>query len=177
MNAQQRNWVTGLKKRLPEHFRGKKVLEIGSVDINGNLRDLFKKCDYTGIDVKPGKGVDVVCIAHKFKTPKESFNVIYSTSQLEHDMYYKKTLKKMVELLKPGGLMFFLAPSLWFPHGITNYKPDDSLTTQMGNKWANYYHNITPMDIVKNIDLNKVFLEWEMRLDSGMDIAFWGLKR
>lgn len=176
MHAQCKLWCEKVKERFSEHFKDKRVLEIGSANINGVLRYLFEGGEYIGIDVKPYDCVDVVSIAHKYDEPPESFDVIYSTSTLEHDKYFKKTLQKMVELLKPGGLMFFTAGTLWAEHGTPKNKPEDSLTSKIKH-WIGYYHNLEPSDVTQSIDLNKSFSEWEMHLDSGLDLDFWGIKR
>ena len=44
------------------------VLEIGSLDINGSVRPMFKpfQLTYTGIDMQEGPGVDIVVDAAKF---------------------------------------------------------------------------------------------------------------
>ena len=34
------------------------------IDVNGNNRSLFEKCDYVGLDVIEGNNVDIVCVAH-----------------------------------------------------------------------------------------------------------------
>ena len=45
-------------------FDGKRVLEVGSKFVNGSVRPLIEKfCsprDYVGVDIEPGKYVDVV---------------------------------------------------------------------------------------------------------------------
>ena len=45
-------------KRYGNLFKNKKVLDIGSLDINGSNRFLFEDCNYLGIDVGEGKNVD-----------------------------------------------------------------------------------------------------------------------
>ena len=176
MHTQCNAWCEKLKDKFPKYFKNKKVLEVGSAYINGSIRGKFDNCRYIGIDVKPHEDVDVVSIAHEFKAKANSFDVIYSINSLEHDMYFRKTLKKMIKLLKPGGLMFFSAASLWKEHGTSKHGPEASMTSQIKN-WSNYYHNMKPIDIVKSIDLNKTFSEWEMKLDSGLDLNFWGIKK
>ena len=113
----QELWCKQIKKEYPEYFKNKKVIDIGSLDINGNNRGLFTNCEYIGVDVIPGKNVDIVSIAHKLEFNNESFDVIISTNALEHDMYFPLTMKKMYNLLKPNGLLFFTAAHKWKEHG------------------------------------------------------------
>jgi predicted SAM-dependent methyltransferase len=171
----QINWCLKIKKEYSEYFYMKRVLDIGALDVNGNNRVLFKECDYVGLDVIKGKNVDVVCIAHEYK-PEQLFDVVLSTNALEHDIYYKKTLKKMVEVLKPNGLMFISAPFIWHEHGTKKSKPHVSGTTQMNKEWANYYKNITIEDIIENLDLPNIFREFYIGI-AGRDLRFWGIKK
>ncbi len=101
----QIEWCKRVKKKYPECFVNKRVLDIGSLDVNGNNKGLFENCDYVGLDIIEGPNVDVVSIAHEFNSD-ELFDVVLSTNSFEHDMYFEFTLKKMIALLKPSGLMF-----------------------------------------------------------------------
>jgi len=57
-----------------EFFHDAKVLEIGSLDLNGSVRRFVSNCAYTGIDVAPGEGVDIVCRGLGLKAPDGSFD-------------------------------------------------------------------------------------------------------
>jgi len=171
----QVEWCLKIKKEYPDYFYNKRVLDIGSLDVNGTNRDLFKKCDYVGLDVIEGKNVDVVCVAHEYY-PKELFDVVLSTNALEHDIYYKLTLKKMVEILKPNGLMFVSAPYKWHIHGTKKVRPHSSGTSKMYDEWANYYKNLKIEDFLDNIDLPNIFKEFYIGI-AGRDLRFWGIKR
>lgn len=171
----QIDWCLKIKKDYPKYFTKKRVLDIGSLDINGNNKVLFKKCEYIGVDVIPGKNVDVVSIAHQYN-PDKPFDVVLSTNALEHDMYYKLTLRKMVEVLKPTGLMFISAPYKWHEHGTKKFRPKHSGTSQMGKKWANYYKNITIEDIRQTLNLEKIFDEFYIGI-AKKDLRFLGIKK
>ena len=65
---------------------GKRVLEVGSLDINGSVRPLFENCNYTGIDLGEGRGVDVVAhVTDYHRLDDNEFDVVISTETLEHD--------------------------------------------------------------------------------------------
>ncbi|MFW9871684.1 MAG: hypothetical protein ACFFG0_01190 [Candidatus Thorarchaeota archaeon] len=169
-------WCKRVKEKYPEFFVNKRILDIGSLDINGNNKGLFENCDYLGLDVIKGKNVDVVSVAHEFKTDK-LFDVVLSTNTFEHDMYYKLSIRKMVELLKSGGLMFFCCSSGHREHGTTRTNPWVSGTAQINNKkWASYYKNLTIDDISNVIDFNEYFSDFSL-VDKQKDIRFVGLKR
>ena len=66
-HREQRFFCEAVRNTFPQYFNGKKVLEVGSLDINGSIRDLFQNCEYTGIDLGEGKGVDVICPGHLYR--------------------------------------------------------------------------------------------------------------
>ena len=70
MHQAQIKWCQWLRQVYPSHFYKKRVLDVGSLNVNGTNRVLFKKCEYVGIDVIEGKGVDVVTIAHEYEPDK-----------------------------------------------------------------------------------------------------------
>lgn len=55
----QFKFISTVVKAFPEAFLGKH-LEIGSEDINGNLRDLIKSSTYVGVDLGPGENVTLI---------------------------------------------------------------------------------------------------------------------
>lgn len=102
-HPEQELFVAQVAGRFNQHFTRKRVLEIGSQNINGTVRQFFKNCDYIGIDCVPGKDVDIVCLAHEYDTPHQ-FDTVISCEAFEHDPYLDLTIKNIVRLLKPGGL-------------------------------------------------------------------------
>ena len=44
----QQEFCNKIKQQYPEYFKNKKILDIGSLDINGNNRDLFDESTYIG---------------------------------------------------------------------------------------------------------------------------------
>ena len=177
MHPQIRLWFSGLKVLFPTYFENKKVLEVGSYDCNGSLRSEFSNCEYTGIDVAPGNGVDKVSVCHQYEADPGSFDVVFSTSALEHDMFFPLTLMKMHELTKVGGLLFFQADSEWGIHGTKDVHPNTSLTSGMDNNWSEYYRNIKPQDITAVWNLNMMFSPWRLEYFHGLDLNFFGIKK
>ncbi len=169
-------WCKEIKKLYPQYFVNKRILDIGALDINGNSKGLFENCDYIGLDLIEGPNVDVVSIAHEYNCT-EQFDVVLSTNAFEHDMYFELTLKKMVELLKPLGLMFFTACSKHKVHGTEKTSPWTSGTAQIGNKkWANYYKHMTVKDITNVLNLKEIFSKFILE-DEEKDIRFVGIKQ
>ena len=98
-HAQQQNYCLSVKNKFPEKFQNASVLDVGSLDINGNNRYLFEgECEFVGVDIVDGPNVDVVCRGHEYKREK-LFDVSVSTECFEHDEYWKESFQNMFDLL------------------------------------------------------------------------------
>lgn len=109
-------FIEKFKKDHPKE-RGK-VLDVGSFDVNGNVRHLFSDFkEYVGVDMREGKNVDVVVNGHDLikKFGKESFDVVMCFDTLEHDDKFWLTVENMRGVLKKGGWLLLGAPSLNHP--------------------------------------------------------------
>lgn len=82
-----------------------RVLECGSFDVNGTPRPIFADAgEYIGLDWRPGPGVDAVGLVHDWRDkPDGHFDIVLSTEMLEHDPHWQASVRRMVELLRPGG--------------------------------------------------------------------------
>ena len=64
---QQQEFFKRVKNHFPNYFNDVKVLDIGSLDINGNIKHLFSHpYYYVGLDLANGPNVDVVCPGHLY---------------------------------------------------------------------------------------------------------------
>lgn len=119
-HPQQQEFISHIRKLFPQFFSNKRVLEIGSLDINGAVRGNFTECDYAGMDLGPGPGVDIVCQAQNYDGPSESFDVVICCEVMEHNPYWKETFAQMIRVCRPGGLIVMTCASLGRPeHGTT----------------------------------------------------------
>ena len=173
-HREQREWCELVKYAHDEFFVGTSVLDIGSLDINGNNRYLFEQCNYTGIDIGEGKNVDVVCSGHLFKSD-DLFDVVISTECFEHDEHWELTLKNVINnLLKDGGLFLFSCAAPGRPeHGTKRTSPKDSPFTN------DYYRNLSEADIRSVLDCDEVFSNYKFktRIDFPQDLYFYGIKK
>jgi len=144
------NYCNKIKSQFPDYFVGKKVLDVGSLDINGNNKHLFTNCEYTGLDVAEGPNVDVISISHQYQAPDNNYDVIISTEVFEHDMFWEKSLLNITRMLKPGGLFLFTcaAPNRQ-EHGTRNSDGSYAapLLLQISEEWSDYYKNLSIDDI------------------------------
>jgi SAM-dependent methyltransferase len=88
------------------------VLEVGSYNVNGTLRDFCPPdCRWIGIDHEPGPGVDKVFQGLTLPFENASVDVVVSTSCLEHDRFFWNTFTEMARVCRPGGYIYINAPS------------------------------------------------------------------
>lgn len=167
-HKEQIEFCQSIKKQYPNYFFNKKVLDAGSLDINGNNRYLFKRCQYTGVDLGPGKNVDIVCPIHEYD-PGILYDFIISAEMLEHDKYYHLSLMKMFDLVKPGGaILITCATGARVEHGTKNRFPESSPFTN------DYYCNVPEDDISFYLPENK-FSKYHLHA-SLIDLYFFGIK-
>ena len=175
----QRDYCQEVKRKFPANFELVKVLDVGSLDINGCNRQFFDRCEYTGVDVGPGRNVDVVGFCHKLTYDAGSFDTIISTECFEHDPYLANSLYNIYRMLKPGGLFVFTCATTGRPeHGTTLREPADSPLTVAMPEFSSYYRNITEEDIRNIFTIDRQFLPYEFNSDEiNHDLRFWGVKR
>jgi SAM-dependent methyltransferase len=170
MHKEVRQFIRSVRSKYPQYFFFKKVLECGSLNINGSVRRHFWFCDHFGIDVGPGRCVDMICPAMHFKQP-EAYDVVISTEMLEHDKDWKDSLRQMYSNLKPGGLMIITCACVTRPeHGTKRTSPQDSPHT------TDYYYNI-PLWEFRSVMPDCYFDKHYLTHERGMqDLMFWGIK-
>lgn len=101
MHREAREFVADVARPLPE---GRIVLDIGSLDVNGGVRNLFRRpARYVGIDRLKGRGVDVVADAAEYDG-EFAFDVAISTEAMEHAPRPQDIVSCAWRALKPGGL-------------------------------------------------------------------------
>lgn len=109
----------GMRNLIEEEIKGKSVIEVGSIDINGSLRPFVESlcpASYIGIDLTMGLGVDVICDAYDMleRFGDETFDILISTELLEHVLDWRRVISNFKRILKPGGIMIITTRSLGF---------------------------------------------------------------
>jgi SAM-dependent methyltransferase len=96
------------------------IVEVGSMDVNGGLRDVAPEhARYVGIDLSPGPGVDLVLKDRKkLPVPRDHADLVVSSSAMEHDPTFWITFVAMCRACKPGGYIYINVPSNGFVHSF-----------------------------------------------------------
>jgi len=179
-HQEQINFCLKIKEKFNPKFTNAKVLDVGSLDVNGNNKYLFwDNCNYLGIDIASGNNVDLVSLGHEYSAPDEEYDIIVSTECFEHDKYWDKTLLNIIRMLKSGGLFFFTCATTGrAEHGTSKSEPLTSPLTIRIEDWKNYYKNLTEQDIKEILEMDKIFSEYEFNVDEKHhDLNFWGIKK
>lgn len=101
-----------------EHgIENKKILDVGSYDVNGTMKPIFKKCQYIGLDMEDGPNVDIVSDAHNIPFQNSYFDIVLSSSCFEHDDMFWETFLEMCRVVNDGGYLYVQAPSNGPYHG------------------------------------------------------------
>lgn len=171
MHKEPFEFVSNMKQKFPSRFKDSTVLEVGSLNINGTVRTFFENCEYMGIDVGDGPGVDRVIPIHELLI-FEHFDVVISTEMLEHDKHWQASLNSMYKNLKPGGLLILTcAGPTRQEHGTTATSPQDAPFT---NDW---YYNIS-MDAFLDILPKELWSDCAIKYERNeADLLFYGIKR
>jgi hypothetical protein len=167
----QFNFVEDVKRSFPEMFENKNVLEIGSLDINGSVRDVFSNCSYIGVDLDYGSGVDFVCAGQDLKFRPGFFDVSISCECFEHNPYWFETFTNMIRMTKH--LVIVTCATEGRPeHGTSRTSAGDS---PFNAEW-NYYRNLTAEDFHNSCDFS-MFQKFEFYTNQEThDLYFWGVK-
>jgi hypothetical protein len=93
--------------------RQPRVLEVGSLNVNGTLRDCApRRSPYLGVDIMAGPGVDIVLQNSHFLPFKDGrFDATVSSSCFEHAQMFWLTFLEMVRVTKSTGYIYLNAPS------------------------------------------------------------------
>lgn len=127
--------IFGATNLTKEEVKGKRIIEVGSYDVNGSLRPVIESWNpakYVGVDIEKGPGVDIVCSAEDMieKFGKESFDIVISTELLEHVKDWTKIISNIKNTCKPNGGILITTRSYGssyhaYPYDFWRYEVED----------------------------------------------------
>jgi len=172
-HKQQLDFVAAVRDRFPANFKDVKVLEVGSLDINGTIRIFFDHCDYIGCDIGPGAHVDVVCAGQLLDFDDNYFDTVASCECFEHNPHWEDTFRNMHRMTKVGGLIFMSCATTGRPeHGTRSTTPADA------PHCGDYYRNLTIEDFTSAFPIGDMFDEFHFGTsEETCDLYFFGVKK
>lgn len=170
-HIQQMEFLKYVKLAIPQFFKGTRVLEIGSLDMNGTVRGMFVDCDYVGVDLAEGKGVDVVCAGEDLTFPDKSFHVSICCEVFEHTPKWKAIFENMIRMTN-GLVIFTCAATGRGEHGTTRSRAEGDDTPFI----SDYYRNLDKTDFA-DFPWKEHFAQHHLsQCDFPGDLYFFGLK-
>lgn len=126
------------KKNL-ESLDSMNVLEFGSYNINGSVRDAYPQAkSWWGIDIAEGNGVDEVADAVEWRSEKQ-FDIVICAEAFEHTSDWQKIIINAFNHLSSNGL--FLASC------ASRDRPPHSAIDGGPLRNDEYYRNISPEEM------------------------------
>lgn len=125
----------GQKYLSADEVKGKRVIEVGSYNVNGSPRahiETLRPSEYIGVDIEEGNGVDVVCRAEDVRKlyGDESFDIVVSTEMIEHVRDWRTILSNLKNICRPNGIILITTRSLGYryhgwPYDFWRYESSD----------------------------------------------------
>jgi SAM-dependent methyltransferase len=156
----------GKRNLKEEDVRGKSIIEVGSLNINGSLRatvENFGPDSYVGVDIKAGPGVDQICgaddLIEKFGCNK--FDILICTELLEHVKNWQHVIHNLKNILKPSGILIITTRSKGFryhgfPFDFWRYEKSD----------LEFIFSDFDIEVLeKDLDESGIFLKARKRID------------
>lgn len=105
--------IFGATNLTKAEVEGKKIIEVGSYDVNGSLRPIVENwnpAEYIGVDIEHGPGVDIICPAENLveKFGINKFDLVISTCALEHIKNWGEAISNIKNICKPNGVILRL---------------------------------------------------------------------
>lgn len=171
---EQRDFFIEMKGKFPQYFDNVSVIEMGSLNINGTVRDFYENTtNYVGVDLDEGPGVDLVAQGQEVDYEDNSFDVAVSAECFEHNPYWLETFINMHRIAK-SFVIFTCAGEGRPEHGTTRTTPGNSPFTL---NW-DYYQNLTENHFKSRLYLEDMFFEYKFSYNPrSQDLYFWGIKR
>jgi len=131
------------------------VLDIGGRDLNGNTRGFFPNASpYTVLDLRPGKGVDIIAdaatwdgkvdtfdLATESWTPtKIAYDLVLCTETFEHTEKWREIIATAYAALRPGGWLVFTCAG----PGRPEHSGVEAVWGLIGDEW---YSNVSAAEI------------------------------
>ena len=150
------------------------ILEIGSLDVNGNIRKLFNfSNEYIGVDLEEGPNVDQVLNGSDINKLNKNFDIIISCECFEHAKDWKIIFEKMCQISNPNSFIIISVAST----GRVEHGTQRSGNWQSPGNKDDYYMNLTKNDFIKNFNLEKLFSNFFFFYNiNSFDLYFVGIK-
>ncbi|MFW6047097.1 MAG: class I SAM-dependent methyltransferase [Candidatus Woesearchaeota archaeon] len=104
------------------------------------IKPLKKNNEFVNLDMKKGKGIDIVADCEDIPVGDETYDVILFTSCIEHLRKPEKALKEIKRILKKDGFAILSAPGVYPKHNdpidtMLRFPNKESWEDYLGEEW------------------------------------------
>ena len=174
-HSEQMTFFKTVTDLFPQKF-AKKVIDIGSLDINGGPHTLFKSDEYVGVDLAAGPNVNLTSQGENVDLPSNYFDVSMSSECFEHNPAWRSTLANMVRMTKPLGLVVISCASTGrLEHGTS--RSDGGFAAPLAiQKGQEYYRNLSKRQLLQALDKSQFLTQKAWTNFKTGDLYFVGVK-
>ena len=156
-HSEQTKFITDCLSTIKNDFNNPDIVEVGSYNVNSlvNYRKLIGNCNYLGIDLIEGPGVDLVLKGENINKLNKKFDIIISAECFEHAENWKCIFRQMIDNIKEHGyIILTIASKGRLEHGTKRTINLDSPGT------GDYYKNLSKRDFFKNFKIDILFEDY-----------------
>ncbi len=173
-------FIHAVQERFPLFFSNVITLNVGALTLPEG-RNLFDAPSaYWGADVAPGPGVNLVIdTPANIDFPDSYFDTVISVGFLHRDKNHTASLKNMVRMLRPGGLLTLACASTGSSR-LSVQNTDDNRDAE--SKTANndvegtYWSPLIGTDLSRDLSLSVDFAAWQMYYNAAVhELYFVGV--
>lgn len=130
-----------------------RILDVGGADVNGSVRDYFPNSRFTGLDIEPAPGVQIVANAATWRPSWNdgSWDIVIATELFEHTAEWAAIIKTMADVLD------FTGPELLIATCASTGRPPHGARGEWGVPTGQFYGNVGPDELEQ--ELNTYFKE------------------
>lgn len=117
-----------------------RALDVGGADVNGSVRVQLPAADWTGLDIEPAPGVQIVANAATWRLPDgdPGYDIVIATELFEHTSQWREIIATMASVLDPEG------PQLLIATCASDGRPPHGARGEWGVPEGQFYGNVPP---------------------------------
>lgn len=120
-----------------------RILDVGGADVNGSVREQIPMAVFTGLDIEPAPGVEIVADAATWRLPEDDhgYDVVIATELAEHAENWADIVETMALALDSEG------PQLLITTCASDGRPPHGARGEWGVPEGQWYRNIPPAEM------------------------------
>lgn len=124
------------------------VLDVGGADVNGSVREQFSNANFTGLDIEPAPGVEIVADAASYRlcSGHPGYEVVIATELFEHAERWREIIATMSCCLDRNG------PQLLIATCASDGRPPHGARGEWGVPEGQFYGNVSPHELREELE-------------------------